>query len=203
MQNYLKYLETADPSTVDVYTQRSQILSYHNECSLASAEGSISSTLQTPNNPAVTNQPQTIRFSYTIPSNPTLAGVTSDFVSQFNMNADFKAEGVIASATSTPGVISFTMATNIPLIVSVTPPDHTETAVIDSSVTPQTLTIAQVLRANDVISLSAIPPKQRTNAAPIPGAANSPVNNTVSEPQAEPPAGLLGRPPGGTSQAVQ
>jgi hypothetical protein len=45
MQKYIGYLNTADPAKIDVIAERSRIESYHNECSLAAAEGSIDSTL--------------------------------------------------------------------------------------------------------------------------------------------------------------
>ena len=51
MQKYIGYLNTADPGKIDVIAERSRIESYHNECSLAAAEGSIDSTL-TPITPA-------------------------------------------------------------------------------------------------------------------------------------------------------
>ena len=56
MQKYISYLDTADPSKVDVIAERSRIESYHNECSLAAAEGSIDSTL-TPITPPPSQTP--------------------------------------------------------------------------------------------------------------------------------------------------
>lgn len=47
MQAYLKYLDSADPNKIDVFAERSTIVAYHSECSLAAAEGSISASLQT------------------------------------------------------------------------------------------------------------------------------------------------------------
>jgi hypothetical protein len=50
MTNYINSLAALDPNNnkIDVFQERSKILSYHNECALAAAEGSISSALKTP-----------------------------------------------------------------------------------------------------------------------------------------------------------
>jgi hypothetical protein len=50
MTNYINSLAALDPvnNRINVFQERSKILSYHNECALAAAEGSISSALQTP-----------------------------------------------------------------------------------------------------------------------------------------------------------
>src|SRR5438270_13284 len=45
MSKYINSLATADPTQINVFQERSKILSYHNECSLAFAEGAINSTL--------------------------------------------------------------------------------------------------------------------------------------------------------------
>jgi hypothetical protein len=46
MRKYIASLDTVDVNKLDVFQERSKILSYHNECSLAAAEGSISGALQ-------------------------------------------------------------------------------------------------------------------------------------------------------------
>jgi hypothetical protein len=60
MQKYIAWLDT-QPAPIDPIVERSKILSYHDECSLASAEGSISNTLQsaasTPTAAAATSPP--------------------------------------------------------------------------------------------------------------------------------------------------
>lgn len=50
MTNYINSLAELDPDNnkINPFQERSKILSYHNECALAAAEGSISSALQTP-----------------------------------------------------------------------------------------------------------------------------------------------------------
>jgi hypothetical protein len=45
MKNYIAWLDTK-PVAIDVLTERSRLESYHNQCSLSSAEGSIGTTLQ-------------------------------------------------------------------------------------------------------------------------------------------------------------
>jgi hypothetical protein len=45
MKSYIAWLDTK-PVAIDVQTERSRLESYHNQCSLSAAEGSIGSTLQ-------------------------------------------------------------------------------------------------------------------------------------------------------------
>jgi hypothetical protein len=67
MKKYIDSLAALSPSqktALDPFEERSKILSYHNECSLAAAEGSIASTLQAgqapsrPPTPPAPQQPQ-------------------------------------------------------------------------------------------------------------------------------------------------
>src|ERR1700733_5065397 len=95
---YLAYLDTIkDPAGVDVYIERSRILSYHNECSLPSADGSIASALQ----PAAPASASTFALSvtYTLGANETIQTITQGIANAIDADGNFKSAGITAVGT--------------------------------------------------------------------------------------------------------
>jgi hypothetical protein len=166
MQKYIAWLDTADPATIDVFHERSRIVSYHNECSLASAEGSIGSALQPP---AQVGQASPLSITYkigTARNDTTLSGLTTAIIAAVNGDPTFNKAGVTASLGG-PGVISLNTTKPFNFTPTVLPPDHTESVEIVNG-SPARLTIAGKLRQGDIITITGIVAAQQSGGAPIP-----------------------------------
>jgi hypothetical protein len=204
IQKYLVVLNAKPPEKIDYYAERDYIQSYHNECSLASAEGTLGS-LGTANAPTL----ETVEtsFAYTIPKNATLTGVVQDLVTKFNLDAGFKAAKVTAAVVpAKTGTIALT--TTFQLAVTVAPADPkkpaTTTATIDTTVAPETLTIGGLLQVGDIISVTGKAPQSVTGKPePEPAAVGAAVAPATPAAPVEPMAGIAGRPAGGSSPTVQ
>jgi hypothetical protein len=181
---YIAYLDSANPATIDANAERSKILSYHNECSLAAAEGSISSSLQ-PANDTTTTQPSFISMTYKIVSGDTPESIANNIRDQINSNMAFKSAGITASATGS--VVTFTSITMSAMTSRVDPPDHPEQAPMSVG-PPYTLTISATPpaspRANDVITIAASPPVEAGGAKPAPIAGQTQTLTTLIKPGA-------------------
>jgi hypothetical protein len=201
IQKYLAYLQTADPTKIDYYAERDQIQSYHVECGLAAAEGSIANTIGPA--PAVPAQPST--FTYTVPqASLSLATVTNNFITSFNISA-FRTAGVTSSPTRTTGQVSFAMSAPLTLTVSFS--GHVTASLSNS--TPPILTISGTPAKGDTITITGTPAKQPTTvttpptpqgaapagppAAPALLVAPAAVFGPMAPAPAPPPAGLSGR----------
>jgi hypothetical protein len=116
MKNYIDSLANApDPARINVFQERSKILSYHSECSLAAAEGSIASALQTPI-PAG----QGLSLTYTVgDTEKTRADAAAALAMQIYGNTDFRKAGITARASG--NIVYFAMTTAVALTVTSTP----------------------------------------------------------------------------------
>jgi hypothetical protein len=200
MQKYIAWLDTANPNTIDVFHERSRIVSYHNECSLAAAEGSIGSALQPP---AQTGQTTLLGLSYKVGSNlgsahddSNIQGLTSAIIAAINGDAGFNKAGVTA-APGGSGVVSLNMSKAFDFTLTVVPPDHTEmVSIVNGS--PAKLTIIGTPRQGDVITITGTPAAQQSSGgAPTPPPAGTPAAPTLGAPTllipvAPPPAAALG-----------
>jgi hypothetical protein len=208
VQKYLssleKYNSSSENNNISVYAERSKIISFNNECSLAAAEGSIGADLQTGNNPS-SEKSSPVLLAYSIQSKD-LSQVTSDLI--MKLNSTFGSAGLIAAPNpSASGVINLTMPKTLSLsVTSVSPADHKETANIDNSTSPPTLTIAKTPRVGDVINIAGtVSTQQATQTAPATAqAAGAGTPSGAMSAQTTAPAGLPVRPTTGeSSPAVQ
>ncbi len=145
MSKYISSLSSVDPTTISAYAERSKILSYHNECSLAAAEGSITSALQ-PSNTQTTQIP----VSYTVNKSDTTTSIAAAIAKQIDGNTGFTGAGV--TATNSTNIVILKMTTPLSITVTVTPSGHT-TAVFKPG-PPATITISGTPQANDVITVA-------------------------------------------------
>ena len=138
MTKYIAYLDTiSDARDISVVAERSTILSYHNECSLPAANGSIASALQ----PASAKQPSTqLSLTFTVPkTGDSAVTIASGILAQINTDATFKAAGVTASEQPGGPNGTITLTVPAPLAITWTPATFvaspgktaTETAVFD------------------------------------------------------------------------
>ena len=119
MTNYINSLAALDPnnSRIDVFQERSKILSYHNECALAAAEGSISSALQTP---ALVGQGLTVSHTVT-DAEINRPGALAQGLA-IDINRVFANAGVTAQTeTARPSVINLRMTSPFKLTVTSSP----------------------------------------------------------------------------------
>ncbi len=118
IRKYIASLDSLDvnqKSTIDPYVERSKIISYHNECSLAAAEGSISAALQPAGQPTGQGL-QVIHQVVASENTPELlaAAIASD------INGTFGKVGITATASGK--VISLRMTNPVTLTVTSSPP---------------------------------------------------------------------------------
>jgi hypothetical protein len=139
IKSYIDSLSTADESQIDVFQERSKILSYHKMCSLASAEGSISSTLQS--SPQAGQSINIPPYTVTGVGDITPAGLATALAVFLNQNAAFQQAGVTAIPSGS-AVISFTMKTSLTFSVTSSNANFKPTIVQGTPTTPAQLTIA-------------------------------------------------------------
>ena len=101
MQKYISSLYTVDPNKLDVFQERSKIVSYHNECSLAAAEGSISSSLQPTEQAALG-----LKVDYTVTTEKTAQDLVNALVPQ--INKVFGVAGITATANNDEIILRMT-----------------------------------------------------------------------------------------------
>jgi len=177
MQKYITYLGSVEPNKIDVFAERSTILSYHNECSLAAAEGSISSSIQ----PAQSAQQPNLSITYTVAADDTPTTIANSIISKVNIDPNFSAAGIKASPGGA-GIVSLTTSKTSSVSVTVAPTDHTETAILNGPST--TLTIGGTARKGDTITLTLTPLTQPSGAA----------SATPTTPTSKPKAAVPGAP---------
>lgn len=193
INGYLKYLDNLDPTeqqNIDVFAERSKILAYHNECSLAWAEGTISSSLTPTNQPGSTQAAAAISFTYKVPTPPQASptALAKDLAVAISADPTFKSAGVSAAPVAN-GTISFAMKKSFQLNV-VTSPSAKETATITNDSSPITLTIGGVPTAGDSITVSGTPPAPSSSTPAAPQPASS---TTARQPSAAPAGPALGK----------
>jgi hypothetical protein len=116
MRKYIASLDTADPTKLDVFQERSKIVSYHNECSLAAAEGSISSALQ----PAAQTG-QGLKYTHTVKASENSTNVLAQaIVNEINNDPDFSKAGITALLTSN-SIITLKNPNSVQLTVTSSP----------------------------------------------------------------------------------
>jgi len=122
MQKYISSLDTADPNKISVYQERSKIVSYHNQCSLAAAEGSISNALQ-----IAPQLVQEVSLAYKVvgtaaAGDNTAAGLAQAIAAGINGNTAFTKAGITALPPSGAS-ISLKMTNPVKLTVTSSPTD--------------------------------------------------------------------------------
>src|SRR5579862_1816404 len=159
MKNYINYLNTVtDPNGIDVVGARSTIQSYHAECALPAADGSIASALQ-PSSPPQSTQ---LTLTYTVTAtDKTAANVASHILAQLNGDANFKAAGVTAAEDKNPpnGTIKISIPANSTATwktptTSTGAIEHPNLAVGPPAVLTITLTTGTIPKSGDTITLS-------------------------------------------------
>lgn len=184
MQKYITYLNGADPSKINVFAERSTILSYHNECGLAAAEGSIGSALQ----PAAPQQaaPQVLTVSYTVGAGDTTASIASSIAKKVSGDSGFSAAGVSASAPAGSSVITFKLPQSFKVNSAVAPSGAGHTTAVINEGPPATLTIGAPTQGDTItITGTAGSSTSSTASTPSPAKAAAP----------KPPAAVLGMAP--------
>jgi hypothetical protein len=179
MTKYIAYLDTiSDARDISVVAERSTILSYHNECSLPAANGSIASALQ----PASAKQPSTqLSLTFTVPkTGDSAVTIASGILAQINTDATFKAAGVTASEQPGGPNGTITLTVPAPLAITWTPATFvaspgktaTETAVFDHG-PPATLQVKGTGQEHDTLTVTALvgastqkPPAAKLGVAP-------------------------------------
>ncbi|UXU85619.1 hypothetical protein [Burkholderia sp. S-53] len=160
IQKYIGYLNGLDQNgrqNIDVYAERSVILSYHNECSLAWAEGTISVALQPPQSEQSTGSGgQSISVKYTVPkAGQAVAAVADGVASAVAASSDFQKANV--TATSKNGIVTFAMRKTFPLDASARPGKPSTQVAVNNDSSPVTLTISGKPAGGDVITITGTP----------------------------------------------
>ena len=104
MAKYINDLPKDETSTINPYVERSTILSIHNACSLAAAEGTIGSTLQPS---GIGQTPASITYPVAN-TDTTLGKIAAGVAARINGDTDFATAGVSASADAN-GVVYLKM----------------------------------------------------------------------------------------------
>lgn len=166
---YLKYLDSLDMTardTIDVFNERTRILSYHQECSLAWAEGTISSSLQPEASQGGGQASGQISVSYRVPGGTSVDDIAQAMASKITQDPTVKQADMSADPDG-GGVIKFTMKKAFRLNSSVNPAAHQGEATINNDSSPVTLTISGTPAAGDIITVTGTPPSQTTpNGSP-------------------------------------
>ena len=167
----LASLDTEHQNAINVFQERSKIVSYHAECSLAAAEGSISGALQPP-----AQAGQQVSLTHTVVAGEsTPALLAAAIAKDINGNSAFGKAGITASASG--NVIALKMASGVVLDVTVSPVGHTETALYVAG-PPGLLTITGTPRSGDQVTVTA------TLATPQPSAGAQPTGGAQTAPAA-------------------
>lgn len=212
ISTYIGYLDSLPNTTaVDAIAERSKILSYHNECSLPAADGSISTALQPPTTKTASST--TLKLQYTVDATdidaPTLA---KNLAKAVNANSDFQATKITAYANN--DTVVFTVPAGLELqqnnFVGVSGAKPTEAAVTYKTTPSNSFQITGTMTAGDSLIVEfdaaatqtaaiapAAPAAPPIAAAPAaqPAPATPPVRTMRR--QAPPEAAILGRAPGG------
>ncbi|WP_143751037.1 hypothetical protein [Burkholderia sp. HI2714] len=168
IQKYIAYLNGLDQNgrdNLDVYAERSMILSYHNECSLAWAEGTISVALQpSQSGQSATSGSQSISVKYTVPQGgQTVAAVADSVASAVAASSDFKKADVTASSKN--GIVSFAMKKTFPLVATASPGKPNTQVTMSNNSSPVTLTIGGTPAGGDVITITGNPTSSGTSTS--------------------------------------
>ncbi|WP_157977952.1 hypothetical protein [Paraburkholderia kururiensis] len=164
IRTYLKYLDSLDTTArdnIDVFNERTRILSYHQECSLAWAEGTISSSLQSGASQGGGQASGQISVSYTVPDGASVDDIAKAIANKISQDPTVKQVGMSADPDS-GGVIKFTMKKAFRLNASVNPAAHQGEATMNNDSSPVTLTISGPPAPGDIITVSGTPPSQIT-----------------------------------------
>lgn len=207
MKKYLAYLdniENAVNPSLNVYAERSRILSYHSECSLISAESSIANTLQgpaSPQNPSPKSGQANPSATYKVNSAVSIKDAAKPLIDAI-MSSSLKSAGVVALPPTPPadGVVWLRMEKAFKLTLSVTPPSESGDVSLNNDSSPVTLTVIKPLPVGTVITISGTPPPPSTPSQgsqtwvspvePVP----QPAGAVGTEPTPQPPgAGVAGR----------
>jgi hypothetical protein len=114
MQKYIGSLYAAEPLKLNVFQERSKIVSYHNECSLAAAEGSISGALQ-----STAPAGQGLQVIHKVVAGENTPELLAAALAK-DINGTFSKAGITATASGS--VISLRMVNPVTLTVSSSPP---------------------------------------------------------------------------------
>jgi hypothetical protein len=155
MTNYVNSLAALGPnSNINVYQERSKILSYHNECALAAAEGSISSALQTP---APVGQGLSVTHTVSDVEAANLGLLAADLA--MDMNRVFGPTGLTALASGSS--VNVRMLNPYALTVKSSP-----AGLVKYAETPtRVLSISGVPRKGDTITISGPSAGQQSSTA--------------------------------------
>ena len=192
ISKYLKYLDDADQSTLHATAERSTILSFHNECSLPAADGSITSSLQ----PQQQQATGPLSLTYTVSMVDTdLKTLSSNIVSTLNSDKGFQGAQVAAAVDKNTGDITFTIPSNFvlkqnPFMSPAGTANAGETTKYSNG-PPVTLTIGGKIQQGDTLTLEIDSQTPQTNLA-APPAATAPANPAAKLPAQRPDAAVLG-----------
>jgi hypothetical protein len=173
----LASLDTAHQNSINVFQERSKIVSYHTECSLAAAEGSISGALQPPAQPG-----QQLSLTHTVTASesaPALLAVA--IANDINGNTAFSQAGITASASS--NVITLKMPSGVTLNIAVSPVGHTENVLYVVG-PPGLLKITGTPSSGDQIVITATPTTQQPGGGVQPTGGAQPGGGAQTAPAA-------------------
>jgi hypothetical protein len=196
MQKYIAYLNSKnDDTAVSAAAERSTILSYHNECSLSSADGSIASSLQPGQG---SSQTSSIAVSYAATvSDTTAAAVASGLMTLINNDDGFAKAGIKATM-QTSTIVAIGAPPAVKLTVTPAPVAGHVGAVITNG-PPYTLTVSGTPQPRDIITVSATTVTQQAGtapaAAPLSASRTGPPPAAALGPGAKPLAGVSGTAP--------
>lgn len=164
IQRYIQYLQSInDRNSIHLFDARTQILTYHAECSLASADSSIGSALQPPPAPAATATRQFV-VTYTVTSGASYSKIADALLNIINNDINFKSVGISAAdqnPSNPNGVLVLTVPSTATLAVSSSPADIQ----IDS--TGQQTTLKVIASTAGTISITAlITTQSQTSTSP-------------------------------------
>jgi hypothetical protein len=200
----------SDPTKINAAAERSTILGIHNECSLAAAEGSITSSLTPGSNgqsTAATATPPTLAYKVDA-TKFDVQTIAVDLAGKINANADFIKAGVTAAPTSgtqpadKPAHVDLTMKTPVKIAVDVaaakadgTPQEKVAFVAGPPAQITITPTTAPKLGDGDTISLTLPAPEKPAAAAPAAPApeAQAPPPHAAALLEARPAIPLIGR----------
>jgi len=161
MQKYIQFLQSIpeeNRKSVHVFDARSTILTYHAECSLASAEASIGNALQPAQSPAPGNSKQVV-VSYTVTAGETAVHVASGLLNAINNDASLKAAGVSAAeqgGANPNGTLILTLPSTVTFSQPLVVPTGAETVTINKG-PPATLQVSGTPRSGNISITVSIP----------------------------------------------
>lgn len=155
MKIYVDSLATADPAKIDVFQERSKIASYHAMCSLAAAEGSISSTLQ-----ATPQAGQGLTYRHTVAATEnSVKALAADLVSEINDTTSGFSKAAITALQTADATIKLNNPNAVPLTVVSSP-----ISLVQWDQGTGILTISEMPKPGNTISITRTAAAQQSTA---------------------------------------